>query len=128
MKKAVDSLQAQRPWNSAQSTDHIEVFPRGQVKIEIWLFRDISYLPLVSDEVLFDGLPAKANFPGAGFQQPSQHLYGRTLSRSIWPDIAEDFARPDREAHAADRDQRPIVFPQVMSIEQVRHDYALMMR
>src|SRR5689334_22620811 len=85
--------------DSSQSPEQLQVFPSGQVRIDVSLLRHISQ-PLLESRQIGPNVPAvEQDLAFAGLDQAGQHLHRCAFSRPVWSEVPKDLARADGKAH-----------------------------
>jgi hypothetical protein len=96
--EAVDLAGEQRLRQLAQAADQIQVLAAGEERIEIGLLRYVAHVPVERDHVRVDVGAVVFDLPCRRLEQPRDHSRGRGLPRSIRSEVANHFARTDRQA------------------------------
>ena len=80
-----------------QSSDHLEIFPSAQIRIEMSLLRHISQAFSISLQIILNVVTVELNRAARGLKQPGEHLYGCAFAGAVGPKASQDLSRPHRE-------------------------------
>ncbi len=72
-------------------------FATAQVRVQMGILRDVADAPLIRFQIAADVLPMEIDAARRGLEEPDDHLDGRTLPCAVRAEVAENFARFDRE-------------------------------
>src|SRR5687768_525020 len=97
IEQCVDSVETSAPRHAAEGSDHVQVFPRRKVRVEIRFLRYVSDLSFVCREIVVNTAAVEENVPRRWIDQPRNDFHGRTLAGAVGSDITEDLAGANRE-------------------------------
>src|SRR4029453_1762847 len=88
--------------------DQREVLRRRQVGVQVRLFGYVADSPLTANRILGHADAVEMEQSGARLEEADDHVDGRALTRSIRPQVAEDFPAADLEADLVDREKAAV--------------------
>ena len=78
----------------AQSSDQLQIFPPGQVRIEMSFFRNIAEALPVSRKIVLNVVTVELHDAARRLQQSGEHLHGRALAGTVRAEASQHLSGP----------------------------------
>src|SRR5262245_15288321 len=101
---------------TAKTANEHQVFDRGEMRIEVRLFRNIPDASLVALGIVEHVNTIEPQRAGAGIDQADDRIDRRALAGSVGTEIAEDLAAADLEVDPIQREESAVTFRQTMCL------------